>query len=131
MAAAAASGLRGFRLVEAEHFVVRLIDQLVDQPGVQLPVLAEAGTDQKAAVLGAREDVHIALIALIDPFEGIRRLSAYRAGELTQALIREGGRSMTDISYAVGINDPHYFSKIFKKEFGMTPSEFKQQTPDQ
>ena len=51
--------------------------------------------------------------------------------ERAQALIREGGRSMTDISYAVGFNDPHYFSKIFKKEFGITPSEFKQQTPDQ
>ena len=38
---------------------------------------------------------------------------------------------MTDISYAVGFNDPHYFSKIFKKEFGITPSDFKQRTPDQ
>lgn len=51
--------------------------------------------------------------------------------ERAQALIREGGRSMTDISYAVGFNDPHYFSKIFKKEFGITPSEFKQRSPDQ
>lgn len=61
------------------------------------------------------------------PATFLRRLRLERA----QALIREGGRSMTDISYTVGINDPHYFSKIFKKEFGMTPSEFKQQTPDQ
>ena len=59
------------------------------------------------------------------PATYLRRLRLERA----QALIREGGRSMTDISYAVGINDPHYFSKIFKKEFGITPSEFKQQTP--
>jgi len=61
------------------------------------------------------------------PATYLRRLRLERA----QALIREGGRSMTDISYAVGFNDPHYFSKIFKKEFGITPSEFKQQTPDQ
>jgi ligand-binding sensor domain-containing protein/AraC-like DNA-binding protein len=59
------------------------------------------------------------------PATFLRRLRLERA----QALIREGGRSMTDISYAVGINDPHYFSKIFKKEFGITPSEFKQQQP--
>ncbi|MHB8063385.1 MAG: AraC family transcriptional regulator [Ruminiclostridium sp.] len=26
----------------------------------------------------------------------------------------------------VGISDPHYFSKIFKKYSGMTPSEYKE-----
>ena len=57
------------------------------------------------------------------PATYLRRLRLERASEL----IREGGRTMTDISYAVGINDPHYFSKIFKKEFGVTPSRFKQQ----
>lgn len=57
------------------------------------------------------------------PATYLRRLRLERA----RALIREGGRSMTDVSYAVGINDPHYFSKIFKKEFGVTPSRFKQQ----
>lgn len=61
------------------------------------------------------------------PATFLRRLRLERA----KTLIREGGRSMTDISYAVGFNDPHYFSKIFKKEFGITPSDFKQRTPDQ
>ena len=42
-----------------------------------------------------------------------------------KALIREGGRTMAEISYTVGFNDPHYFSRIFKQEFGMTPSEYK------
>lgn len=57
------------------------------------------------------------------PATYLRRLRLERA----RALIREGGRSMTDISYAVGFNDPHYFSKTFRKEFGITPSRFKQQ----
>ncbi|MCR5840671.1 MAG: AraC family transcriptional regulator, partial [Bacteroidales bacterium] len=42
-----------------------------------------------------------------------------------QALIREGGRTMAEISYAVGFNDPHYFSKVFKQESGMTPTEYR------
>ena len=55
------------------------------------------------------------------PATFLRRLRLERA----QALIREGGRTMADISYAVGFNDPHYFSKIFRQEFGMTPKEYR------
>ena len=45
-----------------------------------------------------------------------------------QELIREGGRTMTEVSYAVGFNDPHYFSKIFKKEFGVKPTDYRRTT---
>ena len=33
---------------------------------------------------------------------------------------------MTQISYMVGINDPRYFSKCFKAQVGMTPTEYKE-----
>ncbi|MBQ9659847.1 MAG: helix-turn-helix domain-containing protein [Bacteroidales bacterium] len=46
--------------------------------------------------------------------------------EKARELIREGGRTMADIAYAVGVGDPHYFSKIFKQEFGMTPTEYRE-----
>ena len=55
------------------------------------------------------------------PATFLRRLRLERA----QTLIREGGRTMADISYAVGFNDPHYFSKIFRQEFGMTPKDYR------
>ena len=42
-----------------------------------------------------------------------------------KALIREGGRTMAEISYTAGFNDPHYFSKIFKQEFGQTPTGYR------
>ena len=45
--------------------------------------------------------------------------------ERAKTLISEGGRTMAEISYATGFNDPHYFSKIFKKEYGVTPTEFR------
>ena len=55
------------------------------------------------------------------PASFLRQMRLTRA----QELIREGGRTMTEVSYAVGFNDPHYFSKIFKKEFGMKPTDYR------
>lgn len=48
-----------------------------------------------------------------------------RRMDKAKALIREGGHNVTEISYAVGFNDPHYFSKAFKQETGMTPTEYR------
>ncbi|HEY5508335.1 MAG TPA: response regulator, partial [Paludibacter sp.] len=40
-------------------------------------------------------------------------------------LITEGKLSITEIGYEVGINDPKYFRECFKKQYGVTPSEYK------
>ena len=39
--------------------------------------------------------------------------------------IETGEYSMTQISYMVGINDPRYFSKCFKNQFGIAPSVYQ------
>ena len=107
------------RFVEA---FTEYLEAHLDDGGLDVPQMCE-GLGVSRSVLFSR------CRALLGPTPAtfLRRLRLERA----QTLIREGGRSMTDISYAVGFNDPHYFSKIFKKEFGITPSDFKQRTPDQ
>ena len=40
-------------------------------------------------------------------------------------LLVNGGMTIGDVSAAVGINDPNYFVKLFKKEFGETPTAFR------
>jgi len=35
-----------------------------------------------------------------------------------------GGVRISELAYAVGFNDPKYFSSCFKKEFGLLPSEY-------
>jgi YesN/AraC family two-component response regulator len=39
-------------------------------------------------------------------------------------LLKTTPMSVKEVSYAVGINDPLYFSRLFKKLVGITPSEF-------
>lgn len=42
-------------------------------------------------------------------------------------LLRFSQKSIEEIAFEVGIGDPNYFSRLFKKLEGMSPSEFKQQ----
>ncbi len=67
----------------------------------------------------------------------IRALTGQSTGEflrtvrLRQAarLLREGGHSVTEIAYAVGFQTPTYFSKCFRDDYGMTPSEYSAGKP--
>ncbi|PTN07632.1 hybrid sensor histidine kinase/response regulator transcription factor [Mangrovibacterium marinum] len=40
------------------------------------------------------------------------------------SLIKEGKLPIADVAFKAGFNDPKYFSRIFKKFYGMTPTEF-------
>ena len=39
-------------------------------------------------------------------------------------LLKESGLSITEITYQVGFKDPSHFSKLFKKQYGMSPRAF-------
>ncbi|MCK4750901.1 MAG: response regulator, partial [Bacteroidales bacterium] len=39
-------------------------------------------------------------------------------------LLLGGEQKVSEIAFEVGFNDPKYFSKVFKRHFGTTPSEF-------
>ncbi|HYQ57849.1 MAG TPA: helix-turn-helix transcriptional regulator, partial [Draconibacterium sp.] len=39
-------------------------------------------------------------------------------------LIKTGDLSISEIAFKAGFNDPKYFSRIFKKFYGSTPSSF-------
>jgi two-component system response regulator YesN len=41
-------------------------------------------------------------------------------------LLKNSSLSVKEVSYKVGYSDPNYFSKIFKKVTGVTPTEFKE-----
>jgi len=39
-------------------------------------------------------------------------------------LMKEGNHKVNEIGYIVGFNSHNYFTKSFKKQFGMSPSDF-------
>ncbi len=55
------------------------------------------------------------------PIEFIRVIRLKRAAQL----LRESQLNVSEIAYEVGFNSPKYFSKYFKEEFGVLPSDYK------
>ena len=58
----------------------------------------------------------------MSPVDFVRHLRMKRAEEL----IAKSKASFSEIAYEVGFSDPKYFGKCFKKETGMTPSEYRE-----
>lgn len=54
------------------------------------------------------------------PNEYIRIMRMKKAAEL----LKENKHSVSEVAYLVGISDPFYFSKCFKKQFGISPTDF-------
>ncbi len=56
------------------------------------------------------------------PSDFLRHVRMQRAEEL----IAKSKMNFSQIAYSVGFSDPKYFTKCFKKETGMTPSEYRE-----
>lgn len=55
------------------------------------------------------------------PIEFIRVIRLQRAAQL----LRQSGRQVSEVAYQTGFNNPKYFSKYFKDEFGVSPSVYQ------
>ena len=55
----------------------------------------------------------------------VKYLTDFRMNK-AKKLLRETGMRSSDVCYEVGYKDPHYFSSIFKKTQGMTPTQYRE-----
>lgn len=105
-----------------ESFLQKAIDLITEN-------LDNAGFDQQTfiEVMGTSKST---LHRKIKSLTGLNTSSFIRNIRLKAACrLMESKRNIriSELAYAVGFNDPKYFSVCFKKEFGMQPSEYLEQ----
>ena len=73
----------------------------------------------------SRSLLHKKLFALVGepPGELIKRIRLNKAAEL----VKHNSSNITEISFEVGFNNPSYFTECFKKQFGVSPSQYNHQ----
>ena len=76
------------------------------------------------AMTSSKSTLHRKLKSLtgLSPGEFIRNI---RLKHAAQMLINNKG-NISEIAFSVGFNDPKYFSRCFKSEFGLTPREYQE-----
>lgn len=94
---------------------LRSVEQNLDDPSFSVVRMAEDIGLSRTQLLRK-----LKALTGISPNEFIKDIRLQRAAEL----IRQKADTVTQIGYRVGFNDQSYFTKCFKKKFGVSPSEF-------
>jgi len=70
---------------------------------------------------------HSQLLRKLSALTGLTPLKFIRQVRLNNArtLLKDSETSVADAAFGSGFNDPSYFARVFKKEFGVTPHEWK------
>ena len=101
-----------------EQFLKRLLDVFEDHVAE-----SDFSTEDFAREVGmSRSNLHRKLQALTNQptHEFLRTLRLKRAAQL----LIKSSTSVTEVAYAVGFNHLSHFTKIFRQQFGQTPSEY-------
>jgi AraC-like DNA-binding protein len=86
---------------------------------------AEFSMDLFAQTLGMGRTVFYKKLKSITGYSPNEYLRIIRMKKAAEMLVTTG-LNVSEVSYRVGINDPFYFSKCFKTQFGKSPSHYSQ-----
>lgn len=113
------------QIVDADNEMMkRLLDYLEKHLGdtsLRIEDLAEAVNLGRSVFYGK-----IKSIVGMSPVDFLRHIRMQRAEEL----IVKSNYNFSQIAYMVGFSDPKYFTKCFKKDKGMTPSEYRERAKE-
>lgn len=134
----AAEDLRSLRL-SAESWLERLIDGLEEEQEhhrshvhqrallyISQKYKEDISMEQTAEYVNLSPHYFSKLFRQHEGETFIDYVTSLRINE-AKRLISEDQLNLKEICYEVGYKDPNYFSRVFKKAAGMTPSEFRQQ----
>lgn len=102
--------------------LLRFMEEHIADEDLKIEELAEAVHMGRTVFYGK-----IKALVGMSPSDFLRRLRMQRAEEL----IARSKMNFSQIAFRIGFSDPKYFTKCFKKETGMTPSEYRQQAQRQ
>lgn len=94
---------------------MELVEQFITDPSFGVEPLA-----REMAVSQTQLYRKLHAITNLSPNEFIRHIRLLRAADL----LRKKAGNVSDVAYAVGINNLSYFAKVFREKYGITPAEF-------
>ena len=97
---------------------LEVVEKQMDNPDFSVEQLS-------AALFMNRTTLYRKITAItgLTPLEFIRNIRLKRAAQLLQ----KSGRTIAEVAYEVGYNNPKLFAKLFKEQFNVTPSQYQQQ----
>lgn len=92
--------------------------------------IEENFSDSNFNISNLADTLHLSLSYLSTVFKNAtgQNISSYLAAQRlrhSQTLLRDASIPIREVCFLCGYDDPHYFTKLFKKHMGMTPSEFR------
>lgn len=106
-----------------EQFIrqsIEMVEQHISNPEFSVE-------DLSRALHMSRVALYKKLLALTgkSPLDFIKTIRLKRAAQL----LEKSQYNISEIAYEVGFNNPKYFARTFRKEFGVLPSEYAARTP--
>ena len=96
-----------------------MIQQEISNANFNVDILANKMTVSRSVLYRK-----IKAITNVSPAEFIR---SYRLRQAKNMLQQHTNLSVAEVAFELGFNDPKYFSKCFKKEYGKTPRQLIEQ----
>ncbi len=100
------------------HHIIEEIENHLTESEYDLAALASSMNVSKSTL-----NRKVKALTDMTPSDFIYSIRMKRASQM----LLNTQRPVSEIAYLVGFSTPKYFTKCFKKEFGCTPSEYKQQ----
>ena len=104
---------------EATERIVNFINENIANPDMKIDDIAQAMGMSRSVLYGKIKNA-----VGMTPVDFVKHIRIMRAAEL----LTKSNDTLSNIAYSVGFSDPKYFSKVFKKEMGIIPSEYRERS---
>ena len=99
--------------------ILKYVTEHIDTPDLKIDDIADA-MGMSRSVLYTKIKQQLGMT----PIDFVRHVRIMRACEL----LKDTDEPLSSVAFAVGFSDPKYFSKVFKRETGIVPTEYRERT---